>query len=196
MREAAADIDTQVTRLDRVVGDVLDFARPLRIEPSSVDLPAVARDAAHAALEGASEVGARFAFDPAATRLVTDGERLRAALVNLVANARESLEAAREPGAAAGHASVEIGSRALEAGRVLVWVEDAGKGVAIADQPHLFEPYFTTKRTGTGLGLAITRKNIEALGGTVRLDSRPGAGTRVEIELPAAPPDTSAAENR
>ncbi len=196
VREAAADIDTQVVRLDHVVGDVLDFARPLRIEPSSVDLPAVARDAAHAALEGASEVGARFAFDPAATRLVTDGERLRAALVNLVANARESLEAAREPGAAAGHASVEIGSRSLEAGRVLVWVEDAGKGVAIADQPHLFEPYFTTKRTGTGLGLAITRKNIEALGGTVRLDSRPGAGTRVEIELPAAPPDTSAAENR
>ncbi len=196
VREAAADIDTQVVRLDHVVGDVLDFARPLRIEPSSVDLPAVARDAAHAALEGASAVGARCAFDPAATRLVTDGERLRAALVNLVANARESLEAAREPGATAGHASVEIGSRALEAGRVLVWVEDAGKGVAIADQPHLFEPYFTTKRTGTGLGLAITRKNIEALGGTVRLDSRPGAGTRVEIELPAAPPDTSAAENR
>ena len=124
------------------------------------------------------------------------GERLRAALVNLVANARESLEAAREPGAAAGHASVEIGSRSLEAGRVLIWVEDEGKGVAIADQPHLFEPYFTTKRTGTGLGLAITRKNIEALGGTVRLDSRAGAGTRVEIELPAAPPGTSAAENR
>ena len=196
VREAAADIDTQVVRLDRVVGDVLDFARPLRIEPSSVDLSAVARDAAHAALEGAAEVGARFAFDPAATRLVTDGERLRAALVNLVANARESLEAARGPAAAAGHATVEIGSRSLEAGRVLVWVEDRGKGIAVADQAHLFEPYFTTKRTGTGLGLAITRKNIEALGGVVRLDSRPGAGTRVEIELPAAPPDASAAENR
>jgi signal transduction histidine kinase len=196
VREAAADIDTQVVRLDRVVGDVLDFARPLRIEPSSVDLSAVARDAAHAALEGTAEVGARFAFDPAATRLVTDGERLRAALVNLVANARESLEAAREPGPPTGHATVEIGSRSLDAGRVLVWVEDRGKGIAVADQPHLFEPYFTTKRTGTGLGLAITRKNIEALGGTVRLDSRPGAGTRVEIELPAAPPDVSAAENR
>jgi signal transduction histidine kinase len=197
VREAAADIDTQVARLDRVVGDVLDFARPLRIEPTSVDLSAVARDAAHAALEGATSVRARFAFDPRATRLVTDGERLRAALVNLVANARESLEAGGgERSAHADHASVEIGSRALEAGRVLVWVEDQGKGVELADQPHLFEPYFTTKRTGTGLGLAITRKNIEALGGVVRLESRPGAGTRVEIELPAAPPAEAAQESR
>jgi signal transduction histidine kinase len=68
--------------------------------------------------------------------------------------------------------------------------------VALPDQPHLFEPYFTTKRTGTGLGLAITRKNIEALGGVVRLESRPGEGTRVEIELPAEPPASPAAEKR
>jgi signal transduction histidine kinase len=196
VREAAADIDTQVARLDRVVGDVLDFARPLRIEPASVDVPAVARDAATAALEGASGISARFAFDPAGQRLVTDGERLRAALVNLVANARESLETNGIPDGDKERATVEIGSRALGAGRLLVWVEDRGKGVALTDQPHLFEPYFTTKRTGTGLGLAITRKNIEALGGLVRLESRPDEGTRVEIELPAEPPTAPAPEKR
>ena len=196
VREAASDIDTQVARLDRVVGDVLDFARPLRIEPASVDVTAVARDAAQAALEGATTVNARFVFDPAALRLVTDGERLRAALVNLVSNARESLETGGVPDGSPDRATVEIGSRALEAGRLLVWVEDRGKGVALPDQPHLFEPYFTTKRTGTGLGLAITRKNIEALGGVVRLESRPGEGTRVEIELPAEPPAAPTAEKR
>ena len=68
---------------------------------------------------------------------------------------------------------------------MLLWVPDRGDGIAAADLPHVFEPYFTTKRTGTGLGLAITRKTIEALGGTIRLESREGAGTRVEIELPA-----------
>ena len=69
-----------------------------------------------------------------------------------------------------------------------LWVEDRGEGVAEADLPHVFEPYFTTKRTGTGLGLAIARKTVEALGGTIRLSSRAGSGARVEIELPAAPP--------
>jgi signal transduction histidine kinase len=52
----------------------------------------------------------------------------------------------------------------------------------------VFEPYFTTKRTGTGLGLAIVRKVTEALGGTLKIDSREGLGTRVEIELPAEAP--------
>jgi signal transduction histidine kinase len=197
VREAAADIDTQVARLDRVVGDVLDFARPLRIEPASVDASAIARDATHAALEGATGMSARFSFDPEAASLVTDGERLRAALVNLVANARDSLQARLERSpAAAEPATVEVGSRRLDSGRVLLWVEDEGDGIAAPDLPHVFEPYFTTKRTGTGLGLAITRKTIEALGGTLRLESRQGTGTRVEIELPASPPAPPATENR
>jgi signal transduction histidine kinase len=198
VRDAAADIDTQVARLDRVVGDVLDFARPLRLEPASVDPAAIARDAAHAALEGATGVSARFRFDPGVTSLVTDAERLRAALVNLVANARDSLEARRAsaPSGADPATTVEIGSQRLGSGRVLLWVEDPGDGIAAADLPHVFEPYFTTKRTGTGLGLAITRKTVEALGGAIRLESRPGAGTRVEIELPATPPATSATESR
>jgi signal transduction histidine kinase len=59
----------------------------------------------------------------------------------------------------------------------------------------VFEPYFTTKRTGTGLGLAIARKVVDALGGTLRLDSREGQGARIEIELPPAPP-TAATEGR
>ena len=67
-------------------------------------------------------------------------------------------------------------------------VEDRGLGIPAADLPHVFEPYFTTKRTGTGLGLAIVRKVTEALGGTLRLESREGAGTSVRIELPAEAP--------
>jgi len=196
VREAASDIDTQVARLDRVVGDVLDFARPLRIEAAPVDLEALVREAAQAGLEGAaSSVTTRLSLDPNAASLVTDGERLRGALVNLVANARDSLagrpQAERAPADAA---DLELGSERLESGRVRLWVEDRGSGVAEADLPHVFEPYFTTKRTGTGLGLAIARKTVEALGGTIRFSSRPGSGARVEIELPATAP--GAAEER
>ncbi len=194
VRETAADIDSQVARLDRVVGDVLDFARPLRVEAVPVDPSALARDAAAAALEGAVGVTARFNLDPRAASVVTDAERLRAALVNLVANARDSLESRSRSGQEAA-AAVEVGTERLDSGRIRFWVEDQGGGIAPADLPHVFEPYFTTKRTGTGLGLAIARKTVEALGGTIKLESRPGSGARVEIELPATAP-TSEAESR
>jgi signal transduction histidine kinase len=138
-------------------------------------------------------VSARFSLDPLATSVVTDGERLRAALVNLVENARDSV-AARVASGAEDAAQVEIGSRRLPSGRTLLWVEDNGDGIAEADLPHVFEPYFTTRRTGTGLGLAIARKTVEALGGVIRLESRPGAGARVEIELPAAAPAAATTE--
>jgi signal transduction histidine kinase len=184
VREAAADIDHEVARLDRTVGDVLDFARPLRLETAPVDVAALAREAVRAALEGAEGPGARFALEPGAGTIVTDGERLRDVLVNLLENARHGVLAAGRKGEDA----IEIGARRLDAGRLLLWVEDRGAGVAAADLPHVFEPYFTTKRTGTGLGLAIARKVVEALGGTIRMESREGEGARVEIDLPASAP--------
>ena len=184
VREAAADIDHEVARLDRIVGDVLDFARPLRVEAGPVEVAAVARDAAAAALEGTPGVGARVAVEGSAGTITTDRERLHGVLVNLVQNARDGVLAAGRAGADA----VEVGGRRLPSGRVVLWVADRGAGVAAADLPHVFEPYFTTKRTGTGLGLAIARKVVEALGGTIRMESREGEGTRVEIELPAEPP--------
>ncbi len=188
VREAAADIEQEVSRLNRVVGDVLDFARPLRIEPARIEVAALARDAAGAALSGADGIAVRFALDPATGSLLTDGERLRAVLVNLIENAREGL-AARPSGEASPQTrELELGSCRLASGGVRLWVADRGVGITSADLPHVFEPYFTTKRTGTGLGLAIVRKVTDALGGNLRLESREGQGTRVEIELPPEPP--------
>lgn len=194
VREAACDIEQEVARLNRIVGDVLDFARPLRLAVAPLELSAMAREAVRAALEGADGIGARLALAADGT-LLTDGERLRAVLVNLVENARDSLAERRAGGEAAALEPIEVGSRRLDGGRVLLWVEDRGSGIPEADLPHVFEPYFTTKRTGTGLGLAIVRKVVEALGGALRLESRRGEGTRIEIELPPAPP-AAAAEGR
>jgi signal transduction histidine kinase len=198
IREAAGDIDHEVARLDRIVGDVLDFARPLTVETGTVDAGSLAREATRAALEGAADVVVRFDLEPSAVPVVTDGDRLRSVLLNLVGNARDSVLARRRrettargvaPHAGAegrAAADIEVGIRRPAPGRLLIWVGDRGDGIAAGDLPHVFEPYYTTKRTGTGLGLAIARKVIEALGGTIRLDSRPGEGTRAEIELPEA----------
>jgi signal transduction histidine kinase len=191
VREAAVDIDREVTRLDRIVGDVLDFARPLRIEAAPTDVGSLCREAAAAVLEQGDAVRFDLAIDPSMGLVTTDGERLRTVLVNLVTNARDSLEARRALGGAPGPDGAlraEIGCRRLPPGRVLLWVEDRGIGIAARDLPHVFEPYFTTKRTGTGLGLAIARKIVEALGGVIRVDSREGEGTRIEIELPETGP--------
>ncbi len=190
VREAVADVENEVARLDRTVADVLDFARPLRLEPGPVDLGALVRDAARAALD-AREDAVRFALDPSPGTIVTDGERLRTVLVNLIENARDSVTARRGGKDALPGDEIEIGARRLDSGRARLWVEDRGWGIRAADLPHVFEPYFTTKRTGTGLGLAIARKVVEALDGTMRLESREGEGTRIEIELP---PELKAAE--
>jgi len=64
-------------------------------------------------------------------------------------------------------------------------ISDRGIGIAIADLPHVFDPYFTTRRTGTGLGLAIAKNIVEALGGAISVRSRPPEGTEVRIDLPA-----------
>ena len=195
VREAAADIEQEVARLNRVVGDVLDFARPLRLVTAPVDVAAVVRDAARGVLEGSDGVTLRLALDPGTGSVVSDPERLRAVLVNLIENARDAVLARRSERAGAEHAGaggppadVEVTTARAAAGGVLVRVSDRGAGIAAADLPHVFEPYFTTKRTGTGLGLAIVRKVTEALGGTLRLESREGDGTRAELELPAEAP--------
>lgn len=187
VREATADIDHEVARLDRIVGDVLDFARPLEVERVPTHLAEVTRGAAEAALEGCEDVDVRYALDPSLGTRMTDGERLRTVLVNLVANARDSVRARRgaEPDRARTGDEIEVGGRAAEGGRVVLWVADEGVGIAAGDLSRAFDPYFTTKRTGTGLGLAIARKVVDALGGAIRIESRETEGTRIEIELPA-----------
>jgi signal transduction histidine kinase len=73
-------------------------------------------------------------------------------------------------------------------------VRDHGVGIAAVDLPHVFEPYFTTKRTGTGLGLAIARNIVLSLGGHIEVTSAAEEGTEVAIELPSAAPGAPAGE--
>lgn len=179
--EVAADIDNEVARLDRIVDDVLDFARPIRLEYAPVDLGAVCRDAVAATLSGEGAPLFRVEVGPGLESVVTDAERLRAALVNVLGNAREAVAGTgREPD---GEPAIEL--TAVRTGdRAAVTVRDRGTGIAPADLVHVFEPYFTTKRTGTGLGLAIAKNIVEALSGTLEIASVPGTWTEVRIAIP------------
>jgi signal transduction histidine kinase len=183
LRAAVADIDEEIARLNRIVTEVLDFARPIKFELTPVDLGALCEDAvkASAAEPGAVQVALRL--DRSIPPVTTDAERLRLTLVNILTNARLAV-AARE-GAAALPGAITLTTRRGPAGRVVVQIRDRGPGIAAEDLPRVFDPYFTTRRTGTGLGLAISRNIIEGLGGTIAVSSHGGDGTEVRIELPA-----------
>jgi two-component system sensor histidine kinase HydH len=183
-REAVSDIDEEVTRLDRVVNEVLDFARPVRVEVGPTDLNALCRNAAEASLSGHQATpGIALRLDPGIGTVVTDGERVRTALVNILSNARDAVAA--RPGEPGTGPPPDVELTTIRAGAgVAILVADRGIGIAAADLPHVFDPYFTTRRTGTGLGLAIAKNIVEALGASISVRSRPMEGTEVRIDLP------------
>lgn len=174
VHEAAADIDEEVARLNRIVDDVLDFSRPIRFERTPTDINALCRESATAAQAGP---GARVEVqvDPSLPTLMVDPERLRMALVNLIMNARDAAGSQR--------GGVLITTRLDGQGAAIV-VEDQGGGISPADLPHVFDPYFTTKRGGTGLGLPIAKNIVEGLGGSIEVESQPAGGTRIRLTFP------------
>jgi two-component system sensor histidine kinase HydH len=176
------DIDEETARLNRLVSEVLDFAKPIKFERTPADLNSICEDAARAAESDAAPapIPIRLDLDKGIGRVVTDAERLRAALVNILANARHAVSARGE-----GHEPIHLRTYRVGPDRVAIEVRDQGMGIAPEDLGRVFDPYFTTRRTGTGLGLAISRNIIEGLGGTISMSSRQGQGTDVRIELPA-----------
>jgi signal transduction histidine kinase len=197
LRQAVEDIDGESARLNRLVSDVLDFARPIEFELAATDLNALCRDAARASGEGDEACAIALDLDPALPPVVTDAERLRLALVNILTNARHAVEAGVKIDAPAdanpktGRGTtlqagppIELETRRLSPARVAIIVRDRGAGIAPEEMPRIFEPYFTTKRTGSGLGLAIARNIVEGLGGSIGVSSQPGRGTVMTLELP------------
>jgi signal transduction histidine kinase/uncharacterized membrane-anchored protein YhcB (DUF1043 family) len=184
IREAATDIDGEIERLNRVVNEVLDFARPIRFDRALTDLNALCRDAAAAVVAAQADPPVVTILDPTVPWLETDSERLRTVLVNLLTNARESVLARTIPDAAAvSRAAVTLSTARVGERRVAIAVADRGIGIGADDLPRIFDPYFTTRRAGTGLGLPIAKNIIDGLGGTITVTSTPGAGTSIRIEL-------------
>ncbi|MFI5177355.1 MAG: sensor histidine kinase [Vicinamibacterales bacterium] len=188
MVAVAADIDEEVQRLNHVVSDVLDFARPIRFDLAPADLVALCRDAAQAAQVGPDDLPVKLDASEASALVVTDAERVRSVLVNVLANAQQAVRSKPPAQARGGPPLIQMRALRRPAGGWRVDVSDRGPGIAPEDMPRLFEPFFTTRRTGSGLGLAIARNIIEGLGGAITIDSRPNVGTTVHIELPDRAP--------
>jgi two-component system sensor histidine kinase HydH len=194
VREAVTDIDDEVVRLNRIVNEVLDFARPVHFQLAPADLSAVCSESAGAAQLSGPGAPVHLVLDRFLPPVTTDAERLRSALVNMLVNARHAV-AARDsmnsspPDLVEGREVVAEPAITLrteaKGDRIAIVIEDRGIGIEPADLSRMFDPYFTTKRGGTGLGLAIAKNIIEGLHGTIAVTSAPGAGTAIHIDLPA-----------
>ena len=176
-REIAGIMIEEVDRLNRVVGQLLDFSRPIRLHSQKVVLKPFLEETLRLLDDRITAAGVSATLDVPDDGLyaVMDADKMKQVMLNLCLNA---LDAMAEGGRLAVHVT------GGDDGAVSIRVSDTGSGIAPADRAHIFEPYFTTKKGGTGLGLAIVHNIIEAHRGEIGVDSEPGEGTTVHLTLP------------
>ena len=178
-QEIAGIMIQEVDRLNRVVGQLLEFSRPIRLHFQQVALKAFFQDAFRLVDRQSREAGVAMALDMPDDTLcaVMDADKMSQVMLNLLLNALDAMQAG-------GRLTVRVSGRGN--GSIHIQVTDTGTGIDPKDQPNIFEPYFSTKKTGTGIGLAIVHNIVKAHQGDILVDSQPGGGTTVQISLPAA----------
>ncbi|MCK6478815.1 MAG: sensor histidine kinase [Planctomycetaceae bacterium] len=180
--EFARLLVSEVQRLDRVVCDFLQFARPGRAGDEFAD-PGACIQATFSLLRSpAAKANVKFTFDGAADgRLVRcPPEALRQVMLNLCLNALQAI--GQGPG------TVSVQAEAPHPERMRLVVDDTGPGVPPEQREAIFRPFHTTKDHGTGLGLSVVAKIVSGCGGTVHVTDGPEGGARFIVELPLAPP--------
>ena len=165
----------EVRRLNRVISEFLEFARPAPPQPQPTALAPLVADAAFLLAPEMEKAGIQYEMEVAADlEAYIDGAKIERVLINLMKNA---VQAMRD----GGHLAVRA---AAEGGEVIVEVADDGPGMSEEVRSRLFEPFFTTKEKGSGLGLAVVALIVEENRGRIEVDSRQGEGTVCRLRLP------------
>jgi len=183
LREPLGLVKGELKRLDHILEDFLQFARPREAARAPVDLAAVAGrvlDLLASAFEGRGVRLERRLGAPAPIR--GDEERLRQVLVNLCLNALEAVgDGGRVTVSCAASPPGPDDARWVE-----LLVDDDGPGIPPDVRDRIFEPFFTTKASGSGLGLSIVHAIVTQHGGVVEARESPSGGARMVLRLPLA----------
>jgi signal transduction histidine kinase len=163
---------------DLLVKDLLLFARPPQPKPMAIDVVTLLSTTATLLAEDAAHRDVRVTISGTAPKIWADAELLKIAFVNLFINSAQAMQ---------GHGVISV-VVAAEAGACRIAVADSGPGIPAEIRDKLFTPFVTTKARGTGLGLSTVKRLVEAHQGSIRVDSPPGGGTTITIEIPLATP--------
>ncbi len=169
----------QIDRLDAAVKDLLIYARPKPPVTARVHMDQLLQRALVLLREEPAFRGVRVVCDTANGNsfLEIDEAQIQQVLTNLLINAAHACQNG-------GSINCRVMPAAMS---TQILIEDDGIGMPPDVLDRAFEPFYTTKAKGTGLGLAICKRIVESHGGTITLDSQPGRGTRVTVELPEKP---------
>jgi len=170
-------IETKLGQMNHILDRILNLARSADPQMEEVDAREVIEEVILLTRSKCSAAHIRLSCKlppPGTARIRGDRPQLEQAVLNLVLNA---LEAMKERG------ELKLGVRVV-GDAVRLTVQDTGQGMGKEVAARLFEPFLTRRTGGTGLGMALVRRTVEAHGGSVRVRSKVGQGTRVEIHLP------------
>ena len=169
----------EVNRLERILEEVLDFAKPLQIRLGRVEINTIVVASIDLLDMKFAEAGMEIvtALDPDLPSIQADGEKLGQAFINILLNALE---------ASSYGSKVEIQTRfgSGNGGEVEIIIADEGHGISRQHASEIFKPFFTTKSSGTGLGLSNAHRIIDAHGGRIDVENRLVPGAFFKITLP------------
>jgi two-component system sensor histidine kinase HydH len=182
-RETAEIMVQEVERLNRVISQLLEFARPMDLNRRWDSIQDIIRHTLKMIEGEAGEKGISIHADipPEPENIFIDTDKITQVMLNLCLNAIGAMDRGGEL-----HVSVSM----PRDGMVQIEVSDTGVGIDEENLSRIFDPYFTTKPSGTGLGLAIVYRIIEVHNGEIRVESTRGEGTKVSVFLPIGPATT------
>jgi signal transduction histidine kinase len=177
-QEVLKDVREEVLRINRIVTDLLETARPKPPDFHSADLNATVEHAVIFARQQAlsKPIKIHCLKRPHLSPVEHDTGQIHQVLLNLVLNAIQALDG---PGTVTVSVDAQDGMASIE-------VRDTGPGIPPETLPNIFRPFFTTKGHGTGLGLPLAKRIVEDHGGEILVASRPGHGTTFTVLLPFA----------
>jgi signal transduction histidine kinase len=184
-QEDASIIGSELQRLDRILRQFLQFARPANPVMVTVSADYLLRKVQAILAQHLAKTAIRLEVESVPNSWVrVDPDQIEQVLVNLIKNAAESIGHDGTIILRAQTSTARLGGRRSPA--VILAVSDTGPGVPPEVQPRLFDPFFTTKEGGTGLGLPIAARIVKQHGGTLVCETTPNRGTTFSIVLPLA----------
>jgi len=183
-------VPSEIARMDQLITDLLDYARPKVPEPREIDLVSLVENLERLVRPRSEGGQVTIGHRLEALWVYADPNQLKQILLNLMLNSLDAIigmgeiASADEGGERQGR--IDITSALMgERGVVELVVADNGPGMTGDEAARAFEPFVTSKRGGYGLGLPMVEQLIRENNGTISVDSTPGVGTRIVMELPA-----------